>query len=138
MSCWPATQPRLAVVQGQPDPNLCVSMGQSEHAKAVQAIKNARHKIDGIYHGHRSDSGRGKLQQMDDLLATIQDHLGVSNNTMKAAVRSVGLNLRNGHFYGGPQQLADSLHSTTNRVQIKIVKAKPCLKHVKYCLVRIL
>eukprot|EP00892_Ulva_mutabilis_P009811 jgi/Ulvmu1/7201/UM034_0110.1 len=110
----------------------------SQHAKAVQAIQNARPQIHKIYHDNRPASVRNRLEKMDDLLAKTQDQLDISNNAMKAAVRSVGLNLRNGHFYGGPIELANSLQSKTRRVKIKIVQAQPCLKHVKYCLVRVL
>lgn len=113
-------------------------MGKSDHAKAVAAIYGARSKIHEIYHGDRTASVRSKLEQMDDMLATVHDRLCISNNTMKAAVRSVGLNLRNGHFYGSPGELSNSLHSKNRRVPISALHAKPCLKHVKYCLVRVL
>lgn len=112
-------------------------MPANDHAKAVKALKNARPEIDDIYHGNKGASVRYKLEQMENLLATIHDQLHISNNTMRAAVRSVGFNLRNGHFYGSPRELANSLQSKNRRVPLSALKSEPCLKHVKYCLVRL-
>ena len=116
----------------------CLRMRNSDHAKAVTAIQNARPKIHKIYHENKIAPVRSKLEQMDDLLATIHDQLHISAATMKTAVKSVGLNLRNGHCYGSSSQLAQSLLSKGGRVNLKIVKQKPCLKYVKYCLMRLM
>lgn len=113
-------------------------MGKSDHSTAVTAIYEARPQICEIYHGSTQATVRNKLEQMDDLLATLHDRLRISNNSMKAAVRAVGLNLRNGHFYGSPAELRNSLRGKNRRVPMSILKQKPVLKHVKYCLITVL
>lgn len=118
--------------------NNCLRMGNSDHAKAVNAIQNARPKIHKIYHESKMAPVRSKLERMDDLLAMIHDQLHISATTMRTAVNSVGLNLRNGHFYGSPSKLARSLRSKGGRVDLSIVKQKPSLKYVKYCLIRLM